>query len=234
MIESASITLLDDQLAQPAPSPSSRSAATRMRASGERRSCETPSSIARSCSSASLRCSPSSAARRRAARSRAHRGPGSPASRRGRCRRSAGPGATPARRPSGSSARRRATTTAKRPPRASSRRRRYSEGCRPPTMPGPAADAAALGDAQPGHRRVGGVVEPHLLHLDAALGQGASQRGHAAVVGELDRARRAARRRGSRPRSAPCAGSARRPKRRPARIASAQSGAKVEAVARSW
>ena len=55
MIESASITLLTISSRSFVPSPSSRSAATRMRASGERRSCETPSSIARNCSSASLR-----------------------------------------------------------------------------------------------------------------------------------------------------------------------------------
>ena len=189
MIESASTTFLTISSRSFAPSPSSRSAATRMRASGERRSCETPSSIARS-----LLVGLVALARHRAqgvaepldlART------ADPALR----QLAAGDGVDlpdEARHRRGHPAAHQrgdedddADEAAEREQQAPAVFGRLQAA----DDAGPAADAAALGDAQPRHRRIGGVVEPHLLHLDAALGQGASHRGHAAVGGELDRAR---------------------------------------------
>ena len=187
MIESASTTLRTISSPRRALSPSSRSAATRMRASGERRSWETPSSIARSCSSASLRRSAiarSASPSRSISRAPRTRLPGSsPRAMPSICRTSRDTGAATQRLIKAATT----STTPARPPSASSRRAPVLVRLQAADDPGPAADAAALGDAQPGHRRVGGVVEPDLLHLDAGLGQGPGQRRHPAVVGQLDR-----------------------------------------------
>ena len=180
MIESASTTFLTI---------SSRSRSRlRPRAGRRRRGCAPAASAGRArrraASRAALlvgRCawSPSSAARRRAARSRAHRGPGlrhlaagdavdlpdQPRHRRGH------PAAHQRRDDEDDDEREAAEGEQLAPPVAA--RLQAADDA------GPAADAAAALDAQPGDRRIERVVEPDLAHHDAALGQLAGHRLHA-------------------------------------------------------